>query len=142
MESRQEARFEVDQEVTVTLLGDVETTVAGKIVNVSGTGLCVRSNEAISPGTPLKIELADTLVLGEVIYCRPQEEFYCSGISLGQALYHTRQLAALAQRLLGRDIRDRGLRERSDAGVERRDEHGQEADHQHNRQTIGDMPAA
>jgi hypothetical protein len=101
MESRQEPRFESNQEITVTLLGDVEAVFPGTIVNVSGKGMCLLSSQALVPGGALKIELADTLVLGEVIYCRPQGAGYQSGIALEQALYHMRELAALAQRLLG-----------------------------------------
>jgi hypothetical protein len=105
MESRQEPRFEINQEIKLTLLGDVETVFPGKIVNVSGKGMCLLSSQAIAPGAALKIELVDTLVLAEVIYCRPQGAGYQTGIALDQALYHTRDLAALAQRLLGSDSR-------------------------------------
>jgi hypothetical protein len=105
MDSRQEARLEVDQEVAVTLLGDVETTFTGKIVNISGRGLCLASRETLPAGAALKIELADTLILGEVIYCRAQESGFHAGIALEQALYHTRDLAALGRRLLGRETR-------------------------------------
>ena len=105
MESRRECRFETDQEITVTLLGEVDTTFAGKVVNVSGTGICLQSSQALPPGAALKIELADTLLLGEVIYCRSEAAHYHSGILLEQALYHTRDLAALSERLLGGDTR-------------------------------------
>jgi hypothetical protein len=101
MESRQQPRFEIHQEITLTLLGEVETVLPGKVVKVSGTGMCLLSSQALVPGAALKIEMADTLVLGEVIYCRPQGAGYQMGIALDQALYHTRDLATLAQRLLG-----------------------------------------
>jgi hypothetical protein len=107
MESRQEARFEVDQEITVTLLGEVESTFAGKIVNVSGRGMCFLSSQELSAGAAIKIELSDTMVLGEVIYCRRQEAHYQAGIALEQALYHTQDLAVLAERLLGGGTRSR-----------------------------------
>jgi hypothetical protein len=101
MESREEPRFETHQEITVTLLGDRETSFPGKIVNLSVKGLCLQTNYALSPGAALKIEMADTLVLGEVVYCRRSGTDFHLGISLEQALYHTRDVAALAQRLLG-----------------------------------------
>ena len=107
MESRQERRFEMDQEITVTLLGDREATFPGKIVNLFWNGMCLETSYALSPGAALKIELADTLVLGEVVYCRPQGPQFHLGISLEQALYHTRDVAALARRLLGSGDRSR-----------------------------------
>lgn len=102
MESRQHPRFEVDQEVTVTLLGALEITFRGVVVNASGKGLCLRSSQQLAPGAAVKIELTDMLVLGEVVYCRRQGEDHCMGITLDQALDHTRDLAVLAARLLGR----------------------------------------
>jgi hypothetical protein len=67
--------------------------------------LSLASDQAVSPGAALKIELADTLILGEVVYCRPRDPGFYTGIALEQALYHTRDLAVLGRRLLGIDIR-------------------------------------
>jgi hypothetical protein len=100
MDTRQQPRFETDQEVTVTLLGNAPFVVSGRVVNFSGKGICVRSPRALPPGAPLKIEFSDTLLLGEVVYCRGNDETYDVGITVEQALYHTRDLAALAQTLL------------------------------------------
>ena len=105
MDWRQESRFQTDQEIAVTLLGDVETVFPGKIVNVSAKGLGLWTNRELTPGAALKIELADTMLLGEVIYCRPDGDGYSAGIALEQALYHTRNLAVLAERLLGSSTR-------------------------------------
>jgi hypothetical protein len=142
MESREEARFEVDQEVTVTLLGEVETALRGKVVNLSGKGVCLLSGQELPSGSALKIELGDTLVLGEVAYCRRQENVYYAGIELNQALYHTQHLAALAQRLLGREVLPAHLRQGGDAAIKRHNEHGQEADEENDRQTVGHVPTA
>jgi hypothetical protein len=100
MESRQEPRFETDQEVVITVLGDGGMVLPGRILNFSGKGLCLFSTRSLASGKALKIELSDTLMLGEVIYCRGEEGGYQVGVVLDQALYHTRDLAALAGRLL------------------------------------------
>ena len=102
MDSRQEPRFETDQAVTVTLLGETECTVAARIVNISGKGLCLAAGQPLPRGGAIKLETGDTLVLGEVVYCRAAAESFQIGVGLHQALYHTRELAALAERLLGR----------------------------------------
>jgi hypothetical protein len=101
MDSRQEPRLEIDQEISLTLLGAAETAIPARIVNVSGKGIGLESSRPLPPGSALKIELADTLLLGEVVYCRERGARYQVGIALEQALYNTRGLAALAERLLG-----------------------------------------
>ena len=103
MESRHEPRFETDQEVVITVLGDGGMVLKGRITNFSGKGLCVFSPQALPAGKALKIELNDTLMLGEVIYSRGEEGGYQVGVALDQALYHTRDLAALAESLLRHD---------------------------------------
>jgi PilZ domain len=101
MDSRQEPRFEIDQQISVILLGDSETVIPAKIVNLSGRGMGLECGLALPPGGAVKIELADTLLLGEVVYCRWRGGGYQVGIALEQVLYHTRGLTALAERLLG-----------------------------------------
>ena len=101
MDSRQEPRFEIDQEISVTLLGESEVVIPARIVNFSAKGIGLISSHPLPPGGALKIELADTLILGEVIYCRSDGSRYHAGIIMDQALYNTRGLAAFAERLLG-----------------------------------------
>lgn len=57
-------------------------------------------SQPVPPGGAVKIELADSLFLGEVMFCRAQGTSYQAGIALEHALYNTRVLAALAERLL------------------------------------------
>jgi PilZ domain-containing protein len=101
MDSRQETRFETEQEVTATLLGEPEIAVAGRVVNFSGRGICLACDRPLPAGGALKFELGDTLVLGEVVYCRPLAASFQIGVALEQALYHTTELAALLGKLLG-----------------------------------------
>src|SRR5689334_20033194 len=101
MELRQEQRFEPDQEITLTLLGEGQPTFAGRIVNISGKGMFVWSADALMPGDAVQIEFGDTMMLGEVIYCQAQPTGQHLGIKLEHALYHRQELAVLAKRLLG-----------------------------------------
>jgi hypothetical protein len=119
MDSRQEPRFEITQEISVTLLGDPEIVAPAKAINLSGRGMAFESSRPLPLGSAVKIELADTLLLGEVIYCRCDGTSYQVGIALEQALNHTRGLAALAERLLGGTSG-----QRFDAAVERHHQDG------------------
>jgi len=102
MNSRHEPRFRVDQRVTVTVLGDVERGIDGRIVNVSAKGVCVDVDQPLSAGSAIKIEFADMLVLGEVVYGRTLAGHFHIGVALKEILYHSAELAALLDRLLGR----------------------------------------
>jgi hypothetical protein len=102
MDGRKEPRLETDYPVTVTLLSDPRTSVPGRIVNYSGTGLCLDLASPLTPGAALMVEVEDTLFLGEAVYCRPAGKTHRVGVEMEQALRHTSALAALSDRLLGR----------------------------------------
>jgi hypothetical protein len=61
-------------------------------------GLLIASR--VSVGAAVKVEWSNTLLLGEVIYCRPEGEGYAIGLELKHALYNTAELAELAKRIL------------------------------------------
>src|SRR5262249_49671178 len=86
MEKRQEPRFAADQPVVVTVLGDHETRHPARIRNASGGGLAIDVPVPIAPGTALKIELEDSMVLGESVYCRGGSGPYLLGVQLDQVL--------------------------------------------------------
>jgi PilZ domain-containing protein len=103
MNSRHEPRFRVDQRVTLTLLGEVERAIDGRIVNVSGRGMCVDADQPVSTGSAVQIEFEDVLVLAEVVYCRTLAGHCQIGMALKEVLYHGVELTALLDRLLGRN---------------------------------------
>jgi hypothetical protein len=102
MDCRKEPRLETDYPVTVTLLSDPRISVPGRIVNYSGTGLCLDLASPLTPGAALMVEVEDTLFLGEAVYCHAAGKTNRVGVELEQALRHTSALAALSDRLLGR----------------------------------------
>lgn len=101
MERRNQARFQIDQDVEITLLGDRPRSLPGKLVNLSGRGLGLRVRDALPLGGAVKIEADDNLYVGEVVYCRPASPGFEVGIALEQALYNLTQLRALNDQLLG-----------------------------------------
>ena len=86
MDKRREPRFVADQPVVVTVLGDHETQHPARIRNASGRGLSIDMASAVPPGTALKIELEDAIVLGEAVYCQGGPEAYLLGVELDQML--------------------------------------------------------
>ncbi len=92
MEQRCEARLPDDRSLTITLLGERESRHAARVKNASGSGLGLLVATCVAPGTALRIELEDELLLGEVMYCRPMEEGYFIGVQLEQMLRGLREM--------------------------------------------------
>ena len=86
MNQRLEARIPADRAVAVTLLGDIETTLKARVKDMSGRGIGLELEHAVSAGTALRIELDDALMLGEVVYCRRDGASFTMGVRLEQAL--------------------------------------------------------
>jgi hypothetical protein len=95
MNQRREPRFPTDRTVAVTVFGTPDTHLQGRIRNAAGRGLGLELATALATGTALKIELEDSILLGEVIYCRKQEGGWYAGVELVHALYGLVELAAI-----------------------------------------------
>jgi PilZ domain-containing protein len=100
MDLRSQLRLEADEPVHVTVLGECETTLLGRITNYSANGMALEIDAQVSIGTAVKVEWSNTLLLGEVCYCTPAGEGFSIGLRLEHALYNTSELARLAKRLL------------------------------------------
>jgi len=96
MEQRSELRVPCDEAVVVTVLREPEARYPARIRNSSTRGMAIQIPAEVSPGTALKIEWNDSLVLGEAVYCHPEGDAYLVGIDLDQVLCG---LAELGRRL-------------------------------------------
>ncbi len=95
MEYRHHPRFQTNQPVSVTDLENSSSPQPGLLADFSDQGISLRVPCRLSPGTAVKVEWAGTLLLGEVIYCRPAGEGFQAGLRLEDALYDTEALAAM-----------------------------------------------
>ena len=73
MSQRREPRFNADQSVWITLFGEPDVRLPARIKNVSARGIGLELQGPVAIGSALKLELDDSMVLGEVIYCREDE---------------------------------------------------------------------
>ncbi|MCX6630043.1 MAG: PilZ domain-containing protein [Candidatus Solibacter sp.] len=96
MNERREPRFEINQSIWITLFGEPDIRLPARIKNVSKRGIGLELQGPVAVGTALKIELDDSLLLGEIIYCRADEGSCYVGVELEQALCG---LGALAKAL-------------------------------------------
>lgn len=93
MDQRREPRFQIDQNVAITVLGAGSRLETGRVINASGRGLAIALPHPIPPGTAIKIEIDDSLVLGEAVYCRATGNSHLVGVELDQVLCGLSQLA-------------------------------------------------
>lgn len=94
MNQRRETRYQIDQSVDVTVFGTPDTHVWASIRNASGRGLGLELAEPLATGTALQITLEDSILLGEVIYCRWEGDVWQAGVELEQALCGLAELAS------------------------------------------------
>lgn len=97
MEQRAEVRFAIDQPVAVVVLDGKEIRETARVRNVSAAGLQLVSDCVIPAGSAIKIELDNSLALGEVMYCVSEGGHSVLGVRLEHVL---NGLAELQRKLL------------------------------------------
>jgi PilZ domain len=97
MDQRREPRFEADQPVVVTVLTDPEVRMDAQVKNASGRGLGLITAGPVKPGDAVRIEIEDSMVLGEAIYCRRDNEGHFIGVELDQVLVGLTELGRILE---------------------------------------------
>ncbi|MEZ5351179.1 MAG: PilZ domain-containing protein [Bryobacteraceae bacterium] len=117
-EQRREPRMGLDQAVAIGELSEDGVRMRlGWVVDLSGRGAAVRMEDPMSPGTLVRMQWDDTLLLGEVCYCVAEGDRYRVGLELRHSLTHLAELERLRARLLGEGIE--GGRDRDAEGDRR-----------------------
>lgn len=93
MNQRREPRLEALQSIWVTVFGEPDIRLPAQVKNISNRGVGLSLLGPVAIGSALKIELEDSLLLGEVIYCRDDESSFYVGVELEQALVGLQALA-------------------------------------------------
>jgi hypothetical protein len=86
MENRRVDRVPVEKPIILTILGDPEIRLVAIAKNASPRGIGIVNSESLAAGAAVKIEIGDSIFLGEVMYCRPMDQGFFGGIELRQAL--------------------------------------------------------
>jgi hypothetical protein len=94
MEKRSETRYTVGQPVAVTILSGQQSTHPATVVNSSSRGIALEMPVPVAYGAALKIQVDDTLLLGEAMHCSASDNRYTVGVLLEAKLS---QLSRLAQ---------------------------------------------
>jgi len=98
MEQRREHRVTTEQPIKVTVLGDPETHLTATVKNASGRGLGLISSESVASGAAMKIEIGDSIFLGETMYCKTLDDgHYFLGVELTEVLSGLAALSKMAE---------------------------------------------
>ncbi|MGO9258148.1 MAG: PilZ domain-containing protein [Bryobacteraceae bacterium] len=97
MDKRRESRFTVGQPVVVTILSGEPSTHNAIVKNGSGSGMALEMPAPVAPGAALKIGLDDSLLLGEAMYCSPQQDRFLVGVLLDSKLSQLSRLARVLE---------------------------------------------
>lgn len=87
--------------IAVTILSDESLRVRATIVDRSATGLGLALTAPLIPGTPVKIELDNELLLCEVTHCVRQEGSFRAGLIIKHSVGHLADLDRLNRALRG-----------------------------------------
>jgi hypothetical protein len=85
----------------MVMLAEPEESVIVRIDEISGNHLVIATNTMVPSGAPLKIELDDCILLGEVYRCESEGNCFKVGVELKQALTAVTDLAKLVARVMG-----------------------------------------
>jgi hypothetical protein len=81
--------------------------VPATLKNLSGRGLRLITGCAIQLGTAVRIDINDSVLLGEVCYCSSTPDGLVCGVQLEQALNSVGDLTRLVSRLMMEDTGSR-----------------------------------
>lgn len=93
-------------EVTLTLLSDQQSSEA-TVLNLSGSGLLLRSRRPVACGSAVSIAGNDMLLLGEVCRCEEVPAAWRIAILVRHSLCGLMELDRLNRRLMGQEPRPR-----------------------------------
>jgi hypothetical protein len=98
-------RFTANQAVQVTLLEGSADRMPGVITDVSGGGMRIVLDgplpNALAMDAPVRVDLPDSMVLGEVCYCQRHGDGFAIGIQMQHSLLNLAELTRLRSQFLG-----------------------------------------
>jgi PilZ domain-containing protein len=87
MERRKQPRVNIDQEVTVTILGTPDSSpFAAAAVEISGSGMRILSPVPVPYQAAVKVQAGDLLLLGEVIRVESGKQGHMLAVKLQHSL--------------------------------------------------------
>jgi len=99
MDRRDETRFPSDLQIRVMGLDD-GPEAEGTVVDMSTAGICAILPDALEIGSLVKLELADTVLYGQIAYANEEDGSFRTGISVERVLVQASDLSHIMKALL------------------------------------------
>jgi hypothetical protein len=85
VEQRREYRFKPNQQVTLRVLGMRPGPImSASVCDISGSGMRLRTQLPVPCGTRIEIEAQETLALGSVCRCEPDNGSFSIGVEISE----------------------------------------------------------
>jgi hypothetical protein len=81
----------------IQVIGNAGPPFRAKVTNYSGRGLALESPQSLEPGTAIRIDMEDAMILGEAVYCRQDADSWFAGIEIDQTLCGLSAIARIVQ---------------------------------------------
>ena len=99
MDRRDETRFPSDLQIRVMGL-DEGPEAEGTVVDMSTAGICALLPDELEVGSLVKLELADTVLYGQIAYANEEDGSFRTGISVERVLVQASDLSHIMKALL------------------------------------------
>ena len=86
-ERRSDDRVDTYLPAVVSRCDSPDVRLEGRLINLSTIGTCVLLHAPIAPGTLVRIESGDMLLLAEVRHCSPEQDSYRLGLRVEHGLF-------------------------------------------------------
>jgi hypothetical protein len=100
MERRSDERYKVQFGARVTVAGDRGQSAVGRVSNISNSGISVALPFQLAAGEMVEIEIADSTLYGHVIYSRPDDSLFRTGIEASRVMLGATGVASVLKRVL------------------------------------------
>ncbi len=107
MERRKEARVSANQPVQITTLDGDPKILAGIVLDASGRGLRIAVPQRLAPGTLLRLDCVNCILLGEVTRSSADQGQPLIGVRIEHVLANLSELATLRDSLAEAAVTDR-----------------------------------
>lgn len=101
MDRRSTPRTDHVRPVDLFLLGEEERRISVMLQDMSEGGARIRSPYPIKVGSPVRIDMDDSILLGEAVHCAKDETGCFVGVRFEQCLGRVSDLQRLVSALLG-----------------------------------------
>ena len=92
-DQRQAQRHQLNQSAIVSVLGTASEVLYGEIRNLSEGGIQIWLDQPLRYASLVSITYNDNRLLGEVVYCQPEQTGWLLGIRVEHALFGLTALA-------------------------------------------------